>query len=346
MRNPNSRSAGIGRILALVLLSIVVASPAWGQFGALKKAMKNKAAEKAVDAAAPDSPPASGAAANSGMGGDNSTIVLSADVVDRLLTGLRAGKAEREKAAKEDSPVTRYDREAAAYEAAVAKCEQAKGTYSARLASDEKLQKKSQAMFDKMMAAAEKQDRKSQEMYGDSVQALIDPSCTVKQPNRPSDYWDVKRAIDTRADQANLKASGFTGSEMSMINERLAAILQGAEVPGGASDSEKAAVSAHDRELKSLLGIRDAQEGRIAKQVPSPAPAPVAQPDTQPVARIPAGAAAMNACMAANAQKYQKELEGLSARAEKAQKAGDQATLLAVGDSTRKLTMAGCGAGY
>lgn len=351
MRNPNRRSAGIGRVLALVLLALIAASPAWAQFGAIKKALKGKAADKAVETAAPESPAPqeTGAAAPAG-GGDNSTVVLNAEALDRLLAGYKAAQAEREKAAKEDTPNSRYLRAKAAYEAATAKCEQAKSTYATRLAADEKMQKRSQYLLDKMLAASEKQDTKAQEAYGDSISILMDPSCAVKSPKQPDNYWEDQRAIDARADEAVGKTSGYNGRELAMMTEKIIAILQHGEVPGGTSPSEVSAVKAKGPELKAALGIRDAQEGRVAKQAPAPAPAAVA--DTAPtptpaVAPTPsAGMGAMNACMAANAQKYQKQLEDLGKKADQAQKAKNQAALMAIADSSRKLTMAGCGAGY
>jgi hypothetical protein len=168
----------------------------------------------------------------------------------------------------------------------------------------------------------------------------------VKQPTQPSDFWDAKQALDTRAQQTAAKTSGYSDREFAMMSDRAIAILQDAEVPGGVSEAEQTAVKAKALELRKAFGIQDAQAERVAKQAPAPAPAPVAKPDTQPTVQIPAGAAAMNACMTANAQKYQKELEDLSKRAEKADKSGDRAEIMAIADSTTKLTMAGCGKGH
>jgi hypothetical protein len=344
MRNPNRRSAGVGRILALLLLALVAASPAWAQFGSIKKALKGKAAEKGVEQVSPDAaaPTETGAAA---AGGDNSMVVLDAAAVDRLLAGLKAGEAEREKATKENTSYGRYMQAKAAYQVAKPKCDAAQATWPNRLAANEKLMKKNQALLDKAMAAMQKQDQKTQQIYSDSMLGLVDASCLVKDPQQPSDFWDAKQALDTRAQQAAEKTSGYTGREFGLVSDRAIAILQDAEVPGGASAAERSAVKAKGPELKAALGIRDAQAERVAKQAPAPAPAPVA--DTAPTPKVTpsSGMGAMNACMMANAQKYQKELNDLGQKAEQASKLGDNATLMAIADSAQKLQNHGCSAG-
>ncbi len=68
-------------------------------------------------------------------------------------------------------------------------------------------------------------------------------------------------------------------------------------MPGGASPSEKSAVSAKDPELKAMYGIRDAQAERVAKQAPAPDPTPA------PVqAQVPTAASTVNQCMMNNIQ--------------------------------------------
>src|SRR5947208_3080487 len=49
MWHPNRRSFAIGRIVAVLLLAVAVATPASAQFGALKKKLKGDAAAKAVE---------------------------------------------------------------------------------------------------------------------------------------------------------------------------------------------------------------------------------------------------------------------------------------------------------
>lgn len=348
MRNPNRRSVAIAQIVVMLVVALGIATPASAQFGALKKKLKGEAANKAVEAAAPDTPAETGAApaaagAPATAPEDNSTLVLTSEVVDRFMAGLRASKAEYGIAAKEDTPYGRYNRAKLAYDAAKAKCEQAQAAWPTRLAADEKLMNKSQAMMDKMTDAMQKQDQLKTQMYNDSVLAMVDPSCLVKQPEQPSDYWDAQRGLESRSGQAGLKAAQMSPTQFSQVSERVYAMLSGAEVPGGASASEKSAVSAKSAELKSLLGIRDAQEARVAKQAPAPAPAVVTQPAPQPTATMPAGAAAMNACVVQNVQAHEAEIKALGDRGEAAKKAGNTAGMMAIADTIMRIQMAGCG---
>ena len=171
-----------------------------------------------------------------------------------------------------------------------------------RLTADEKLMAKSQKLLDKMIDAQSRQDTAAARVISDSTLALVDPSCVVKQPERPSDYYDAQRAINERAEQATLKAADFSsGRELAMPATVLSRFSPTRRLTHRAS--EKSAVSAKDAELKSLLGIRSAQEARVSKQgkagaardtvTPAPAPAPAAP-------TVPSGAVAVNQCMMKN----------------------------------------------
>ena len=342
MRNPNRRSVAIGYILAVLVIALGVATPASAQFGGLKKKLKGEAATKAVDKAIPDAAAPSETA--TAPGGDNSTIVLTPETVDNLLAGIRAGKGERVKAEGEDTPYGRYKRAVAAYEVAKPKCDAAQQTWPTRLAANEKLMKRNEAIMNKMMAAMEKQDQKTQQIYADSMLGMVDASCLVKQPSQPSDLYDQQRAVDERAEQASLKASGFSGGrEWGQVVDRVIPILQDAEVPGGASAAEKSAVNAKAAELKTALGLRAAQEERVAKQAPARADTVVAQPAPQPTVTVPPAAAAMNACMVQNLQTHDAEVRALGDRGDAARKAGNNAAMMAIADTIRQIQMAGCG---
>jgi hypothetical protein len=167
--------------------------------------------------------------------------------------------------------------------------------------------------------------------------AMQDPSCVVKQPAEPDDYYQAQRDVDNRAEQQEIKASGLSRGELAMAKERADAILRGATPPGDASPGEKSAVAAKAAELKPLLGIRD-QPARAAKPAPAPAPAPAAPaaPAMSPAA------SSMNACMMNNIQTHQAELEALGKRGEAAQKSGDTAKLMAIADTLQQIQMAGC----
>ncbi|HET6577538.1 MAG TPA: hypothetical protein VFG66_04410 [Gemmatimonadales bacterium] len=322
MRSPHRRVRAIAGMLAVAVLALSITTPAWAQFGGLKKRLKAAAGQ---EGAAP--------AGNPGGG----TIVLSEDVVSRLLAGLQAGQTEREAAAKEDTPYGRFKQAEAAYAEAQPKCQAAQQTFSQRMAGDQKVMDKYSALVEKMVAAQGKGDQKLVTAYQDSAMAMQDPSCVVKQPRQPDGYYDAQRELDVRAEQQELKTSGYSRSELAMIKERTEAILRGATPPGDASPAEKAAVSARATELKPLLGIHDQPAARAQKPTPAPAPAPAPA-----AAQAPPAASSMNACMMKNTQNHQAELEAIGKRAEAAQAAGDTQKLMALADSLQQIQMAGC----
>jgi hypothetical protein len=329
MQNSYRRIAALIRVAAVAAVGLGLATPAAAQFGGLRKKLKAATAPEATKAAEP-------AAA-----GDAGTIVLTADVVDHLLAGLKAGEADRRAAAKEDTPYGRYMTAKAAYETAKHKCEQAQQTFPNRMAADEKMMDKYQRLVDKMVDAQGKGDQRTAAIYTDSAMAMQDPSCVVKQPQQPDDFYEAQRSIDSRAEKTAIKASGFSSAEFGQVRERAEAILRGGTPPGDASGSEKSALAARAGELKPLLGIHDAAPAREAKAAPAAAPAP-AQPAAAP---MPPGASTMGACMSQNTQKHEKELRALGERAEAAQKAGNTELLMALADTLRQIQMAGCNGG-
>jgi hypothetical protein len=334
----NRRSITIVSTL-LAFAALAITTPASAQFGGLKKKLKGDAAAKAAEKATGTSDGPTAPA----PGHNEETVVLTPDVVDRLIGGLKAGAAERESAKNEDTPYGRYLKAKAAYEEAKPKCQAAMQPAIQKLAADEKKSAKYQKYIEKMNEAGGRQDYKTQQAYNDSAMAMIDASCVVKEPQQPDDYYDAKRAIDNQAEQATLKTSGFTGRELGQLSDRAIAILTGITPPGGeASAGEKAAVKAKDPELKSLLGIRDAQEQRVAKQAPAPAPAAVDTAPSTAAVTPPAGTAALNECMMKNVQKHEAEIEALGKRGEAANKAGDMALMMAIADSIQQIQFAGC----
>ena len=218
-------------------------------------------------------------------------IVLTADVLDRLVVGLKAGEAERQAAAKEDTPYGKHQRALAAYEIAKPKCQQGQQTFPNRMAADEKLMDRYSALVDKMVEAQGRGDQRVAMAYNDSAMAMQDPNCVVKEPQQPDDYYETQRNIDSRAEKTAMKSSGFSRSELGQVRERVEAILQGSTPPGDVSASEKSAVSARAGELKKLLGIRDAQPAaREAKAAPAPDQPAVRPPEpirTEPPAQNP-----------------------------------------------------------
>jgi hypothetical protein len=350
MRHPNGRSFAIGRIVAVLILALAIATPASAQFGAIKKKLKGETASKGIEKAAgetsdgkaaPSGPTETGAAAPGGPTGG--TLVMTPELVDRLIAGLKAGKAEREKAKTEDTPYGRYLKAQAAYEVAKSKCDAAQQTWATRLMANEKLMAKSQRFMEKMSEAQQREDTAAVRAFGDSATGLVDASCLVKSPERPNDYYEAQRAIDERAEAASVTAADFSSSrDLGYASDRAIAILEG-QAPD-ASASEKSAVSARDPELKSLLGIRSAQEEKVSRQGkaavadtarPAPAPAPAA-----PV--VPAGAVALNDCMMKNVQAHEAEIQALGDRGSAAQQAGNNALMMAIADTIRQIQYAGC----
>ncbi len=325
MLSSSGRLAMGARFAVIALSACAIATPATAQFGGLKKKIK---------------PPVKQETANASTS-DGGMVVLTSDVVDRLLTGLKAGQAEREAAMKEDTPYGRYKEGQAAYEEAKPKCEAAQPAFYQRAGANPKMLDQYNALTEKMVAAQGKGDMKRMAIYQDSAMAMMDPSCVVKQPEQPKDYYEAERAAEARAEAKEIEASGFSRSEMAMLKERAVAILTNSPPPGGASAGEKSAVGAKSAELKPLLGMREPPPVRAAKPAPAAAPAPTPAA-AQPSPEMSARAASMSDCMMKNMEKNQPEIEALSKRAEAAQNAGDQQKLMALADTLQRLQMAGC----
>src|ERR687890_93242 len=82
------------RLALLSLTALALAHPASAQFGGLKKKLKKSSSQTDTTTSAPAADP------TPAQGG---SVVLTADVVSKLITGLQAGQAEREAAAKGDT---------------------------------------------------------------------------------------------------------------------------------------------------------------------------------------------------------------------------------------------------
>ncbi len=322
MQSPTRRSAAIVSLAVAVLASLTIATQASAQFGGLKKKLKPAVAQ---ETAAP--------ADQGGM------IVFTDDVVNQLLTGLKAGQAERDAAMQEDTPYGRFKKADAAHEAAKPKCEAAQPGFYQRGAANPKMLDKYQSLTEKMVAAQGKGDMKLAAIYQDSAMAMIDPSCVVKEPEQPKDYYESERAAEGRAEAKEIEASGFSRNDLALLKERAVAILSNSTPPGGASATEKSAVAAKSSQLKPLLGMREPEPEQAAKPAPKPAPVPVA---TQPSPEMSAYASSMSDCMLKNMQSHEAELEALGKRAEAAQKAGNQQQLMAIADTLQRIQMAGC----
>ena len=327
----------IARLAVMALAALAIATPASAQFGGLKKKAEAAAGQEAVSKAADEvGVPATEGAGPADRGG---MIVLTKDVVNQLVAGLKAGQAVREAAAKEDTPFGRYQKARTAFAVAQPKCEKAQQTFYMRAESNKKLFNKWTAYNDKVTAAQEKNDLKLALMYQDSALALQDPSCIVKEPEQPKGYYEAQRDLDARAEKNEIETSGFSRNDLGVVKERTIAILEGATPPGGASATEKSAVSAKSAELKPLLGVKDQPPAQAAKPAPAPTPTPTA-PTAGP--QMSPAASGMSACMMNNIQKHEAKLEGLGERLEAAESAGNNAKMMAIADTMQRIQMAGC----
>jgi hypothetical protein len=339
MRIGTRRLAAMARALAVAAVALTFASPAAAQFGGLKKKIKAAAAGDAADkavstpAAAQDAPEPGPAAAGGGM------VVLDADLVERLISGLKARESERKAAEAENTPYGKYHRDLAAYERAQPKCRAGQQTFGQRTVDNPKLGDEYSRLIQEMSTALGKGDQVKANIYSDSAMVLQDPACAVKQPEQPEHYYEAQRQVNDRAEKASLKTSGLSRSDYSQAVERVEMVLRDGTPPTDMSPGEKKAITDRTAELKVLLGIRDPEK----EEKPAPvqqvvAPAPAAAPPT-------AAQAASNTygmCVAQNATKHEERLKGLGDRASAAQQAGNTALMFAIADTMQRLQTAGC----
>ncbi|MFL5473910.1 MAG: hypothetical protein ACJ8AM_16270 [Gemmatimonadales bacterium] len=317
----------LARLAILAIAALTLATPASAQFGGLKKKVK-KATGGETQAPAADPTPAAGG-----------SVVLTPDVVSKLITGLKAGEAEREKAVQsDDNSYGRYQKAERAYTDAQAKCEANRQAWAMK--GNAKEADKANALMEKALKAQEKQDYKTAQIFQDSVSVLQGgSSCLVKEPERPTDYYEAERAIEVRVQKAAVTGSGLTAGEYAMAQERTMAILRSGP-PSDVSESEKAAVTAKKSELEPLLFPQEKTRAAKPAVQPAPSPQPAAAPQVDP--QTSAAASNMSSCMMKNMQNHQAQLESLGKRAEAAQKAGNQSALMAIADTVQRIQMAGC----
>ena len=76
----------------------------------------------------------------------------------------------------------------------------------------------------------------------------------MKEPEQPKGYYEAQRELDRRAEKKEIETSGFSRNDLGVVKERATAILEGVTPPGGASATEKSAVSAKSAELSRCSG--------------------------------------------------------------------------------------------
>ena len=322
------------RLAAAALVACILATPAAAQFGGLKKKLKRATSQEESPAAAQASDP------TPAQGG---TVVLTPDVVNQLITGLKAGQAEREAAAtSDDNSYGRYRKAERAYTEAQAKCESQRQAWTMK--GNAKELDKANALIEKMLKAQEKQDYKTAALYQDSVNLLQGgPACLIKKPDQPKDYYEAQREVEVRGEKAAVKASGLGAGEYAMAQERAMAILRGG-APTDVPQSEKKAVMDKKAELTRLLWPEEKPVVAEAKPVAQPTPAPQPQPQPTPQVDPQTAAAAnqMGMCMAKNIEAHKSEVESLQKQAQAAQKAKDQSKLMSIAQRLQEIQMAGC----
>jgi len=356
MPTPNGRPFATSLAAALAVVALTVSTPASAQFGLKKKASADAAAKAAEEAAkatgvdpavVPGAPTAPATAPAAGPAKDQQ-LVLTPAVLDRLVAGHKARSAVHEAARKEDTPYGRYHKEQAAYEknlaaykAAKAKCDAAIPGLAQRMAADQKLMDKYNALMEKAMEAAAKRDYERQAEYTYEALGLADPSCKVRQPEdlkKPDDLWDMQRKVDERAEQEALKAAEMSRWEFGKSNDDVIAILSGSPPPDR-SPSEKTAVNSRSAELKDLMGLNQPPPAPAAAAAPAPA---AAAPAAVQGPVMPAGAALPSECEVKNIQDHEAEIDALGDRGLAASEAGNTALLMAISDSINRIRTAGC----
>jgi hypothetical protein len=331
MQTAQGRLAAMVRAAGFVAVALTLATPAWAQFGGLKKKVKaattTEAGAAAAEAGAPvPTPPAA-------AGG---TVVLTDEVVTQLIDGLSAADSTRKVAKTADTPYGRYHKGSAAYKDAQQKCSAAQGSFGQRMAANEKTSAKYSDLVEKMTAAQAKGDTTAVRIYSDSAMGMIDPSCTVKEPKRPDSYYEDERKVDADAEQTGIEKSKLSKSDYAQGMERVHMALR--DTPGDLSKSEKDAVSKRSDQLKKLLGY-EVPAARAEKPAP-PAAAPAPTAPAAPA--MTKEQTDMTACMAENSKKNEEKIIALGERIKAAQEAGDMNAVMAMADTLARLQSGNC----
>ena len=151
MGTPHRRLAALTRLGAATLPALAIASSLSAQVN-VRKPLDQRGKWEVADQRESRADERKAVAATQ-------TVVLTKEVVSRLITGLEAGQAERQRAEQEDTPYGRYQRAQTAYAAAKSKCKAAQQAFGARMASDEKLMAKYGKLQEQQLAALEKGDQ-------------------------------------------------------------------------------------------------------------------------------------------------------------------------------------------
>ena len=298
------------RVLPLLaVLSVVVANSASAQFGGLKKKAARMGAPGAAPAASPGAPP---------------SVIVTPDVIDRYLAGLKARRAERDRIAKTNTPVGKYFAAQDAYRAHETHCRD--------------FDRKRSETYSRLVA---------QQKY-DSASALAqvrDASCEtgMSQPQEP-EFQDLAGAQGTE-DTAAAVGAGMDVNAWASLDEWIPQLMYQmvnsperttAELASnfGRKPGEVEALKARKDEVATALGIPPRQKPVEHQQVATPEPPP-AMPANTP--GMPSQGSAL--FMQTEMNNQQARIEALAAKGQAAQKANDMATTMAIADTVNGINM-------
>lgn len=237
------------RPVSLFLLAVMLAVPAsaHAQFGGLKKKLKDKVTGKQPDTVAV-------AGASGGTRCDKSSMVITSDVVDRYLKGMKARDLELQKIAKEPGPTSAYYAAAARREA----IEHRKREFDLRRGPDWERYK---VIYPKM--AKGDQGAMAQQ------QALMD-SLDASRVEVPELDWQAQQQSNKRLDSVAMTVAGISacdwggngiGDRIPMLVSVYVADPNTKDLRGYGTPLEGAAVKARLSDLKEVLGYT----GRAAR---------------------------------------------------------------------------------
>jgi hypothetical protein len=232
--------------LLFLPLALLLAQPlpATAQFGAIKKKIVDKAAGKPAEPAAAAKPKC-----------DNSSAVITSDVVDRYLKALAARDLELQKLAKEPGQTGAY------YSALLKRqaVQRRRDEYDLHKGPDWERHKALQKSQQKKMMQGEPTYQEDFQQDAQLTQSL-DPN----QVKLPELEWETQRQGNERLDAAMMKAGGFSECDWAGgASERLPRLVwflandpDTKDLQGAGSPQEGAAVKARLAELARGLGYR------------------------------------------------------------------------------------------
>ena len=312
MSTPTRRLVCIVRVLAVVCLALTLATPAAAQFGGLKKKAQQAAGAEAAKTVGDTTAAQHGAApapARRGRRGDGGRGARRPDrrPVHRRAQGRKGRARDGEKGGH---ALRRYNRDAAAYEAAKDKCAEAQANFPNRAAADPKFADRYSATADKMVKA---QEAGNQELA--AAVGRLGPGNDG--PELPDQTAEAARRLLRRPARHRQPRGGAGDQDLEDESER---VRHG---PGADLDDPAGPDPARRRVgQREVGGEQPVRRAQAADGPAGAAPGPCRQagPRAGAAARPPAAPAPTGMsddqtklanCMAKNAKKHEKEIEAL-----------------------------------